>query len=106
MRWNAGVSFPIGSGHPCIGCSEDSHWDNGPFYARLQGVRELGAEANADTIGGAAAATVGVAIAAHAGISALSRVRLGAQSETTDAIRGTRGPSRNAFAACARERTL
>jgi hydrogenase small subunit len=87
VRWNAGVSFPIGSGHPCIGCSENSHWDNGPFYARLQGVKELGAEANADTIGMAAATTVGVGIAAHAGLSALNRVRVGKAGvdETTPA---------------------
>jgi hydrogenase small subunit len=76
IRWNGGVSFPIGSGHPCIGCSEEAHWDNGPFYERLQGVRQLGAEANADTVGIAAASAVGVAVAAHAGISALSRVRI------------------------------
>lgn len=30
MKWNNGVSFPIGSGHPCIGCSEENFWDNGP----------------------------------------------------------------------------
>ena len=28
-RWNGGVSFPIQSGHGCIGCSEDGFWDNG-----------------------------------------------------------------------------
>ena len=32
MKWNDGVSFPIGSGHGCIGCSENDFWDNGPFY--------------------------------------------------------------------------
>jgi len=35
MKWNEGVSFPIGSGHGCIGCSEPNFWDNGPLYARL-----------------------------------------------------------------------
>ena len=30
FKWNNGVSFPIGSGHGCIGCSEGSFWDNGP----------------------------------------------------------------------------
>ena len=29
-RWNEGVSFPIQSGHGCIGCSEDDFWDKGP----------------------------------------------------------------------------
>ena len=32
IKWNNGVIFPIESGHPCIGCSEDGFWDNGPFY--------------------------------------------------------------------------
>jgi hydrogenase small subunit len=27
VRWNNGVSFPIQSGHGCIGCSEDGFWD-------------------------------------------------------------------------------
>ncbi|EGV33656.1 hydrogenase (NiFe) small subunit HydA [Thiorhodococcus drewsii AZ1] len=32
MRWNAGTSWPIESGHPCLGCSEPSFWDGGGFY--------------------------------------------------------------------------
>jgi hydrogenase small subunit len=35
MKWNGGVSFPIGSGHGCLGCSEANYWDDGPFYKRL-----------------------------------------------------------------------
>jgi hydrogenase small subunit len=35
IRWNNGVSYPIQSGHGCIGCSEAGFWDNGPFYQRL-----------------------------------------------------------------------
>ncbi len=27
VRWNEGVSWPIGSGHGCIGCSEPGFWD-------------------------------------------------------------------------------
>lgn len=31
--WNDGTSWPIGAGHPCIGCSESHFWDgNTPFY--------------------------------------------------------------------------
>lgn len=83
VRWNGGVSFPIGSGHPCIGCSEDAFWDNGPFYSRLQGVKELGAEATADTVGMAAAATIGAGIAAHTAVSVLAGLRKTPQ-ETND----------------------
>ena len=34
-KWNAGVSFPIESGHGCLGCSEPDFWDGGHFYQAL-----------------------------------------------------------------------
>jgi hydrogenase small subunit len=49
--WNNGVSFPIKSGYPCIGCSEESFWDNGPFAKRLTNLSGVGIEATADKIG-------------------------------------------------------
>ncbi len=36
--WNEGTSYPIKSGHPCLGCSEDKFFDKGSFYAPLNGV--------------------------------------------------------------------
>jgi hydrogenase small subunit len=73
VRWNEGVSFPIQSGHGCIGCSEDGFWDKGSFYERLTDINDFSIEANADAVGGTAAAVVGVGIAAHAGLTALNR---------------------------------
>ena len=70
VKWNGGVSFPIQSGHGCIGCSEEAFWDKGSFYDRVTELNVFGVEANADTIGLAAAGAVGVGIAAHAAISA------------------------------------
>ena len=35
LKWNGGVSFPIQSGHPCLGCSEPDFWDRGGFYRPL-----------------------------------------------------------------------
>ncbi len=32
MKWSGGLSFPIQSGHPCLGCSEPNFWDGGGFY--------------------------------------------------------------------------
>jgi hydrogenase small subunit len=32
IRWQNGLSFPIMSGHPCLGCSEPNFWDGGGFY--------------------------------------------------------------------------
>jgi hydrogenase small subunit len=34
-KWNGGTSFPIESGHPCLGCSEPGFWDRGGFYETL-----------------------------------------------------------------------
>jgi hydrogenase small subunit len=34
VRWN-GVSNPMESGHPCLGCSEPGFWDKGSFYRPL-----------------------------------------------------------------------
>ncbi|RME16067.1 MAG: twin-arginine translocation signal domain-containing protein [Alphaproteobacteria bacterium] len=35
VKWNDGTSFPIQSGHPCLGCTEPNFWDNGGFYKPL-----------------------------------------------------------------------
>src|SRR5512134_1093488 len=42
VRWNEGLSFPIQSGHGCIGCSEDAFWDKGSFYDHLTTVKVPG----------------------------------------------------------------
>lgn len=66
IRWNNGVSFPIQSGHGCIGCSEDDFWDNGPFYERLTGLHGFGIESSADQVGKVVAGALAGGIAAHA----------------------------------------
>ncbi|MDH3251644.1 MAG: hydrogenase small subunit [Ignavibacteria bacterium] len=66
MRWNNGVSFPIQAGHNCIGCTEESFWDNGPFYQHLASFPGFGIESTADTVGVAVGVATGVGIAAHA----------------------------------------
>jgi hydrogenase small subunit len=66
IRWNNGVSYPIQSGHGCIGCSEENFWDNGPFYERLTGLEGFGIESSADTIGKVAGVAVIGGVTAHA----------------------------------------
>jgi [NiFe] hydrogenase small subunit len=35
IRWNQGINWPVGAGHPCIGCSEPHFWDKlSPFYVQ------------------------------------------------------------------------
>jgi hydrogenase small subunit len=65
--WNSRTSWPIGAGHPCIGCTERQFWDTmTPFYDRLPDVGGFGVERYADTIGAALAAGAVAGVAAHA----------------------------------------
>ncbi|MEJ2058993.1 MAG: hydrogenase small subunit [Gammaproteobacteria bacterium] len=66
-KWNGGVSFPIQSGHGCLGCSEPNFWDAGGFYNPLS----TGHWGTAEGI--ALAAAGGVAVGAAA--AALARAR-------------------------------
>ena len=66
IKWNNGVSYPIQSGHGCIGCSEENFWDNGPFYERLTNLPGFGIESNADTIGKVAAGALAGGMLVHA----------------------------------------
>ncbi len=61
-KWNDGTSFPIESGHPCLGCSEPDFWDAGSFYEALS----TPTEKIAQTAVYAAAAGVAVGVAAGA----------------------------------------
>lgn len=66
LKWNQGTSFPIQSGHGCIGCSEPRFWDKGGFYDPIS----AGQWGSRDALLGAAAAGaalgVGSALAARA----------------------------------------
>jgi len=67
IRWNAGTSWPIQAGHPCIACASTDNWDKfGPIYSRLQNVPGAGYQATADKIGLGIAAAAAAGVAAHA----------------------------------------
>jgi hydrogenase small subunit len=40
IGFNEGTSFPIRSGHPCLGCAENGFYDKGSFYTPLDGYRK------------------------------------------------------------------
>ena len=61
-KWNNGTSFPIESGHPCLGCSEPDFWDGGGFYKAISMPTEDISKTAIYTAAGAAA--VGVALGA------------------------------------------
>ena len=75
VKWNGATNWPIGCGHPCIGCSEPRFWDTmTPFYQHLTGVPGFGAGSNIDTIGLYATLGVGAAFAGHGLIQIMKRV--------------------------------
>src|SRR6516162_7505923 len=72
--WNGGTNWPIGCGHPCIGCAEPDFWDRmTPFYQHLTGVPGFGVASNIDRVGIGAVAAVGAAFAAHGLIQIMKR---------------------------------
>jgi hydrogenase small subunit len=75
LKWNGGVSFPIQSGHGCLGCSEPDFWDRGGFYRPLP--TPLGAMGPAL----AGAAIAGAALGIGAAVAARSH-RNGASATT------------------------
>ena len=74
--WNGHTSWPIGAGHPCLGCTEPHFWDTmTPFYGRLPDVAGFGVERYADTIGAALAVGAAAGVAAHAAATGLHQIR-------------------------------
>ncbi len=76
FMWNSSTSWPIGAGHPCIGCTERHFWDTmTPFYGRMPQVAGFGIERTADTLGAALAIGATAGVAAHAVATGVHRVR-------------------------------
>ena len=59
-KWNEGTSWPVESGHGCLGCSQPNFWDMGGFYNAL----------STPTIDIAKTAAVGLAAGAAVGLAA------------------------------------
>ena len=85
LKWNGGVSFPIQSGHGCIGCSEPGFWDRGGFYQPLS----ASVMDNPTVIGGAAVAGAAAGLAS----AALARRRRSAALVPTPTPTSTATPA-------------
>jgi hydrogenase small subunit len=77
-KWNGGVSFPIESGHGCIGCAEPGFWDKGSLYTPQSGAiwgraGEAGLRPVLEVGGGAMVAGAALGMVS----AAVSRVRQG-----------------------------
>jgi hydrogenase small subunit len=76
FQWNNGTSWPIGAGHPCIGCTERNFWDTmSPFYDRLPDVGGFGIERTVDILGAALAIGATAGVAAHAIATGIHQAR-------------------------------
>ncbi len=77
VRWNDGTSWPVKSGHGCLGCASHRFWDTrSPFYERLPNVAGFGVDVPATAIGIGVAGVVTAATVAHAvGSAVRAKVR-------------------------------
>jgi hydrogenase small subunit len=76
FQWNTRTSWPIGAGHPCIGCTEPFFWDRmTPFYGRLPDVGGFPVERRVDTIGLALAVGAVAGVAAHGAATVFTQIR-------------------------------
>jgi hydrogenase small subunit len=83
VGWNEGTNWPVGCGHPCIGCAEPSFWDRmTPFYRHLPEIPGLGPHASLDKLG---LGVVGVVTGAFATHTALHVARRRASQQKSDA---------------------
>ncbi len=64
-QWNNGVSYPIKSGHPCIGCSEPGFYDDMPMYSRMAHIPGTAMPFNPDQIGKVVTGVTAAGVAAH-----------------------------------------
>lgn len=76
FQWNTRTSWPIGAGHPCIGCTEPYFWDTmTPFYDRLPDVGGFGIEQRVDLLGAALALGATAGVVAHAAATGVHQMR-------------------------------
>lgn len=82
IRWNTETDWPIGCGHPCIGCAEPAFWDRmTPFYRHLPGVPGFGVQSNVDTVGLWATVGVAAAFGAHGVVKTVRHLAIEPQHE-------------------------
>jgi hydrogenase small subunit len=68
VKWNDSTSWPVESGHGCIGCSEPDFWDAGGFYKALSMPADpLKLASTAAVVGAAAGVAMSIANRAKKG---------------------------------------
>jgi hydrogenase small subunit len=104
LQWNDTTSWPIGAGHPCLGCTEPHFWDTmTPFYGRLPDVGGFGVESKIDLLGASLAIGAAGGVLAHAAMTGIHQARerkrqlpVVPESGTPSGPSGTSGTSKGA----------
>ncbi|WP_448852825.1 hydrogenase small subunit [Corynebacterium sp. 335C] len=77
IQWNLKSGWPIGAGHPCIGCTERDFFDKfTPFYDTLPDLTGIGVEASAAKVGLAAVGVAAAGVGVHAGITTIRQIAM------------------------------
>jgi hydrogenase small subunit len=77
VQWNGHTNWPVGCGHPCIGCAEPNFWDTmTPFYERLPNVAGVNASEWLDPVGLGLVGAVAVGVVVH-GVGEVVRYKRG-----------------------------
>ncbi|QGU02713.1 Uptake hydrogenase small subunit precursor [Corynebacterium kalinowskii] len=70
VQWNLKSGWPIGAGHPCIGCTEKDFFDKfTPFYKELPNVTGFGIEEPVEKVGLGLIGAAAVGTAIHGGMT-------------------------------------
>jgi hydrogenase small subunit len=76
VKWNEGTNWPIGCGHPCIGCAEPNFWDTmTPFYGRLPNVAGYNVGGWVDAVGLSLTGLTAAGVVAHGVVQAVRHRR-------------------------------
>jgi hydrogenase small subunit len=91
VQWNGHTNWPVGCGHPCLGCAEPNFWDvMTPFYERLPNVAGVNASEWLDPVGLGLTGAVAAGVIAH-GIGEVVRYRRGHRPSLDERASGTAG---------------
>lgn len=89
FQWNASTNWPIGAGHPCIGCTEPHFWDTmTPFYGRLPNVGGFPVEERIDRIGAALAIGAAAGVAVHGAGTVYTQIQRRKAARTAPPLTG------------------
>lgn len=75
IQWNLKSGWPIGAGHPCIGCTEKHFFDRfTPFYSTLPDLKGFGIESSVEKVGWGLVGAAAAGAAVHGGITMVKEI--------------------------------